>query len=355
VSPEIPTDRSRGSLSIQSVSKSFGAVSVLENVSLEVRPGEFVTLLGPSGCGKTTLLRLSAGLEEVDSGRISISGIDVTAVGAHHRPVHTVFQSYALFPHLSVFENVAFGLRIKDRPEAEVRTRVARTLAAVHLEGFETRTPAEISGGQGQRVALARALVLEPDILLLDEPLAALDAQLRSAMRSELVLLQRSLGTTFVMVTHDLEEAIECSSRIAVMREGRIAQYAPPEEIFEHPASTYVARLVGMENIFEGRPVEEAGGRVGLDLGFTRIDGPRGRPDGATKVGLHGEHVVIRIAGGGLQGTVREARYLGETKRYEIEVAGQTLVANTPPQTVFRIGEAVSLDIAASSWVWLPE
>ncbi len=345
----------RGSLSVQSVSKAFGVVTVLDEVSLEVRPGEFVTLLGPSGCGKTTLLRLSAGLEEVDSGRISISGIDVTGMKAHQRPVHTVFQNYALFPHLSVFENVAFGLRIKDRPEEEVRTRVARALAAVHLEGFAARTPAEISGGQGQRVALARALVLEPDILLLDEPLAALDAQLRSAMRSELVLLQRSLGTTFVMVTHDLEEAIECSSRIAVMQAGRIAQYAPPEEIFERPASTYVARLVGMENIFEGREVQEAGGRVRLDLGFTRIDEPAGRPVGATRVGLHGEHVVVKAEGDGVRGTVREARYLGETKRYEIEVGDRTVVANTPPQTPFRTGDRVSLEIAASSWVWLPE
>lgn len=355
VSQEIPTETSRGSLSVQSVSKNFGAVPVLDRVSLEVRPGEFVTLLGPSGCGKTTLLRLTAGLDEVDSGRILISGADVTLLGAHQRPVHTVFQSYALFPHLSVFENVAFGLRLRQRPEAEVRSRVGRALAAVHLEGLQARTPAEISGGQGQRVALARALVLEPDILLLDEPLAALDAQLRSAMRSELVLLQRSLGTTFVMVTHDLEEAIECSSRIAVMREGHIAQYASPEEIFEHPASVYVARLVGMENIFAGREVQEADGRRGLDLGFTRIEAPPNRPDRASRVGVHGEHVLVRAEGLGLRGTVREARYLGETKRYEIEVGGESVVANTPPQTPFRTGDQVSLEISASSWVWLPE
>ena len=224
MSPEILPEKTRGSLFVESVSKTRGSVAVLENVSLNVRPGEFVTLLGPSGCGKTTLLRLVAGLDEVDAGRISISGNDVTVMKAHLRPVHTVFQSYALFPHLSVFENVAFGLRIRGREEVEIKSRVSKVLSAVHLEGFDARTPAEISGGQGQRVALARALVLEPDILLLDEPLAALDAQLRSAMRSELVLLQRSLGITFVLVTHDLEEAIECSSRIAVMRAGRIAQ-----------------------------------------------------------------------------------------------------------------------------------
>lgn len=355
MSPGILPDRSRGSLSIQSVSKAFGKVSVLHEVSLDVEPGEFVTLLGPSGCGKTTLLRLSAGLEQADSGRIVISGKDVTQVKAHERPVHTVFQSYALFPHLSVFENVAFGLRIRDRPEDEVSSRVTKALGSVHLEGFDSRTPAEISGGQGQRVALARALVLEPEILLLDEPLAALDAQLRSAMRTELVLLQRSLGMTFVMVTHDLEEAIECSSRIAVMQEGRIAQFAPPEDIFERPASTYVARLVGMENILEARPAAGAASQPRLDVGFAQIERPEGAPEGIITVGIHGEHILVKGGAGGLQGQVKEARYLGETKRYEIDVAGHIVVANTPPQTPFGPGDTVSLEIAPSSWVWLRE
>jgi len=355
VSPEISSDRSRGSLSVQAVSRTFGTVRVLDEVSLEVRPGEFVTLLGPSGCGKTTLLRLAAGLDRVDDGRIFISGADVTSVDAHQRPVHTVFQSYALFPHLSVFENVAFGLRLRNRAESEIRTRVAAALDAVHLQGLENRTPSEISGGQGQRVALARALVLEPEILLLDEPLAALDAQLRSAMRSELVLLQRSLGTTFVMVTHDLEEAIECSSRIAVMKQGRVAQYAPPEEIFERPANVYVARLVGMENIFEVRDQERTGEALRLDLGFASIDAPSSGSGRATKVGVHGEHVAVKPAAGGLQGTVSEVRYLGEAKRYEIQVSGQTVVANTSPRSPFTAGDQVSLEIASSSWVTLPE
>jgi ABC-type Fe3+/spermidine/putrescine transport system ATPase subunit len=338
---------------VESVSKKHGAVPVLEEVSLEVRPGEFVTLLGPSGCGKTTLLRLVAGLDEVDAGRISISGNDVTSMKPHLRPVHTVFQSYALFPHLTVFENVAFGLRIRDRPEDEIRSRVSRVLSAVHLEGLDSRAPSEISGGQGQRVALARALVLEPDILLLDEPLAALDAQLRSAMRSELVQLQRSLGITFVLVTHDLEEAIECSSRIAVMREGRIAQYAEPEAIFEHPASVYVARLVGMENILEGRSMGTGAAGARVDLGFTQIEVPGVPPETVVKIGLHGEHIALSRTGGGLRGTVVDVRYLGEATRCQVRVGESLLVANVSPKEVVQAGDAVSLDINPSSWVSL--
>ena len=338
---------------VEAVSKTRGGVGVLDQVSLRVHSGEFVTLLGPSGCGKTTLLRLIAGLDEVDSGRISISGNEVTGAKAHLRPVHTVFQSYALFPHLSVFENVAFGLRIRSLPEVETRTRVAKALAAVHLEGFDARATSEISGGQGQRVALARALVLEPDILLLDEPLAALDAQLRSAMRSELVQLQRSLGTTFILVTHDLEEAIECSSRIAVMQEGRIAQYAEPEEIFEHPASVYVARLVGMENILDGKVVEKTAAGVRVDLGFTRIEVAGARKAGEVTIGLHGEHISLSRSGAGLPGTVTDVRYLGEATRCQVDVGPTRLVANVSPREVVREGDNVHLDIDPSSWVAL--
>jgi spermidine/putrescine transport system ATP-binding protein len=338
---------------VESVSKKRGGVPVLEDVSLEVRPGEFVTLLGPSGCGKTTLLRLIGGLDLVDSGRISISGSDVTLMKAHLRPVHTVFQSYALFPHLTVFENVAFGLRIRNRAEDEIRDRVRKVLAAVHLEGLDARTPSEISGGQGQRVALARALVLEPDILLLDEPLAALDARLRAAMRSELVLLQRSLGITFVLVTHDLEEAIECSSRIAVMREGRIAQYAAPEEIFERPNSVYVARLVGMENILEGRVISRTGSSGRVDLGFAQIDVHGVSAEERVSIGLHGEHITLSRSSEGLAGVVTDVRYLGEATRCRVSVGEATLVANVSPREVIHPGDPVSLDIDPSSWVVL--
>jgi len=267
--------------------------------------------------------------------------------------VHTVFQSYALFPHLSVFENVAFGLRLRDRPEAEVRSRVAKALAAVHLEGFDSRATSEISGGQGQRVALARALVLEPDILLLDEPLAALDAQLRSAMRSELVQLQRSLGITFVLVTHDLEEAIECSTRIAVMRGGRIAQYGRPEEIFEHPRSVYVARLVGMENILDGRVVEKTAAGARVDLGFTKIEIAVLPDETEVKIGVHGEHVSVSRQGGAIGGTVTDVRYLGEATRCQVDVGQTKLIANVSPREVVKEGDPVFLDIEPSGWIAL--
>ena len=355
MSSDTPTKNARGSLEVESVSKKRGPVAVLENVSLDVRPGEFVTLLGPSGCGKTTLLRLIAGLDAVDSGRISVSGTDVTSMEAHLRPVHTVFQSYALFPHLTVFENVAFGLRIRGRGEDEIRSRVAKALASVHLEGLDHRAPAEISGGQGQRVALARALVLEPDILLLDEPLAALDAQLRSSMRSELVQLQRSLGITFILVTHDLEEAIECSSRIAVMHEGRIAQYGRPEEIFERPSSVYVARLVGMENILDGRVVARDKTAARIDLGFAEVRIEDAPPEEIVKVGLHGEHIRLArgVGVGGLRGTITDVRYLGEATRCQVRVGATTLIANVSPREVVRAGDEVALDIDANSWTSL--
>lgn len=345
----------RGSLAVTGVSKTRGTVRVLENVSLDVRPGEFITLLGPSGCGKTTLLRLIAGLDAVDAGRIVVSGADVTAMPAHERPVHTVFQSYALFPHLTVFENVAFGLRLRGVAEHDIRARVAKVLAAVRLENLEDRTPAQISGGQGQRVALARALVLEPDVLLLDEPLAALDAQLRSAMRSELVQLQRSLGTTFILVTHDLEEAIECSSRIAVMRAGRIEQIAEPREVFERPASLYVARLVGMENIFEGRALESEAGRLTVDLGFAQVEArANAAPVGTTiHLAVHGEHVRVSRNGPGIAGAVADVRYLGETLRCVVSVGEARLVANLPPRETFTAGEVVRVDIDPAAWAAL--
>ena len=353
VSSEQTRTPTRGSLAVQSVSKKRGGTAVLHDVSLEVRSGEFVTLLGPSGCGKTTLLRLIAGLDEVDSGRILISGDDVTATKAHLRPVHTVFQNYALFPHLSVFENVAFGLRLRHRPEAEIKARVAKVLGAVRLEGFESRATTEISGGQGQRVALSRALVLEPDILLLDEPLAALDAQLRAAMRTELVQLQRSLGTTFILVTHDLEEAIECSSRIAVMRAGQIAQYGSPDEIFERPASVYVAKLVGMENILTGRITERDAAGAVVDLGFTRVTVPVAAADSNVVIGLHGEHIAISTNGPGLSATVRDVRYLGEATRCSLPVGNATLIANVSPRQTVQAGDLVFLKIDPSSWVAL--
>jgi ABC-type Fe3+/spermidine/putrescine transport system ATPase subunit len=238
------------SVEIDRVSKRFGAVTAIDGVTLEIRRGELFALLGPSGCGKTTLLRLIAGLEEPDAGTIRIAGADVTSMPAHRRPVNMVFQQYALFPHLTVEQNVAFGLRYKALPRAARAERTAAALALVRLTGFERRRPDQLSGGQRQRVALARALVLEPQVLLLDEPLAALDPNLRREVQVEIKGLQRSLGITFVFVTHDREEALALSDRIAVMDRDRVEQVGSPMEVFEAPTTEFVARFLGATNVF---------------------------------------------------------------------------------------------------------
>jgi putative spermidine/putrescine transport system ATP-binding protein len=237
------------SLEIDRVSKRFEGVTAVDGVTLEIRRGELFALLGPSGCGKTTLLRLIAGLEEPGAGAIRIGGADVTAMPAHRRPVNMVFQQYALFPHLTVEQNVGFGLRYKTLPRAAQAERVSAALGLVRLTGLERRRPDQLSGGQRQRVALARALVLEPQVLLLDEPLAALDPNLRREVQVELKSLQRSLGITFIFVTHDREEALALSDRIAVMDRGRVEQVGSPVEVFESPATEFVARFLGATNV----------------------------------------------------------------------------------------------------------
>lgn len=239
------------SVEIRAVTKRFGEVTAVDEVSLDIRRGELFSLLGPSGCGKTTLLRMVGGLEAPTAGTIRIEGADVTRVPPHLRPAHMVFQQYALFPHLTVAENVAFGLRYKrDLPRAAHKARVGEALALVRLAGLEKRLPHQLSGGQRQRVALARALVLEPRVLLLDEPLAALDPQLREEVQVELKHLQRTLGITFLFVTHDREEALGMSDRVAVMRQGRVEQMGTPAEIFERPATRFVAEFLGAANFF---------------------------------------------------------------------------------------------------------
>ncbi|HSS76531.1 MAG TPA: ABC transporter ATP-binding protein [Thermoanaerobaculia bacterium] len=238
------------SVEIDRVTKRFEGVTAVDEVTLEIGHGELFALLGPSGCGKTTLLRMIAGLEEPDAGTIRIGGADVTAMPAHQRPVNMVFQQYALFPHLTVERNVAFGLRYKALPKAAQTERVAAALSLVRMTGFERRRPDQLSGGQRQRIALARALVLEPQVLLLDEPLAALDPNLRREVQVELKALQRSLGITFVFVTHDREEALALSDRIAVMDRGRVEQVGSPVEVFESPATEFVARFLGATNVF---------------------------------------------------------------------------------------------------------
>ena len=236
-------------LSIRSVVKCFGSRPVLRNISLEVASGEFLTILGESGSGKTTLLRLIAGFEQLDGGEIWIAGERLDLIPPHRRPVNTVFQSYALFPHLNVFDNIAYGLRSKNAAKAEIPGRVAQALAMVKMSEFAKSPPARLSGGQQQRVALARALVNRPRVLLLDEPLSALDANLRRQMQTELKALQREVGITFIFVTHDQEEAMALSDRIALLRSGFLEQVAEPREIYGQPASPYVAQFIGQTNL----------------------------------------------------------------------------------------------------------
>ena len=257
---------SDASVHVEQVTKRFGEVTAVDAVSLTVRRGELFALLRPSGCGKTTLLRLIGGLETPDSGAIRIHGEDMTRVPPHRRPVNMVFQHYALFPHLTVGENVAFGLPYKDVPRAERASRVERALELVRLAGYGKRRPDQLSGGQRQRVALARALVLEPQVLLLDEPLAALDPNLRKEVQVELKHLQRTLGISFVFVTHDREEALALSDRIAVMSHGRVEQTGTPAEVFERPATEFVARFLGASNFFTAEVVEAGNGTVTLRL-----------------------------------------------------------------------------------------
>ena len=241
------------SLELKEIKKSFTeGEAVLDNISLEISKGEFITLLGSSGCGKTTTLRIIAGLEQPDAGSVWLDGREVTGLAPNQRDVNTVFQNYALFPHMNVAENIGYGLKLKKVPKSEIRKKVSQMLELVQLEGYEKRKPSELSGGQKQRVAISRALVKNPKVLLLDEPLGALDLQLRRAMQIELKHLQKKLGITFIYITHDQEEAINMSDRIAVMRDGRIEQIGTPDEIYNHPKTSYVAMFVGNANILTG-------------------------------------------------------------------------------------------------------
>ena len=259
-------------LELKNIKKSFTpGEDVLDDICLTVARGEFVTLLGSSGCGKTTTLRIVAGLEQTDSGSVWINGQDVTKLPPDKRDVNTVFQNYALFPHMNVAENIGYGLKLRKVPRGEIKKKVAQMLELVQLEGYEKRKPSELSGGQKQRVAIARALVNNPKILLLDEPLGALDLQLRRAMQIELKHLQKKLGITFIYITHDQEEAINMSDRIAVMKDGRIEQIGTPDEIYNHPKTSYVATFVGNANILHGAAERIQGENAIVKIGNDRV------------------------------------------------------------------------------------
>ena len=260
------------SLELKEIKKSFTeGEAVLDNISLEISKGEFITLLGSSGCGKTTTLRIIAGLEQPDAGSVWLDGREVTGLEPNQRDVNTVFQNYALFPHMNVAENIGYGLKLKKVPKSEIRKKVSQMLELVQLEGYEKRKPSELSGGQKQRVAIARALVNNPKVLLLDEPLGALDLQLRRAMQIELKHLQKKLGITFIYITHDQEEAINMSDRIAVMRDGRIEQIGTPDEIYNHPKTSYVATFVGNANILHGAAESIQGENAIVKIGNDKV------------------------------------------------------------------------------------
>ena len=329
----------RSGIGVVEVSKRFGGVSAVEDVSLEIGDGEFFSLLGPSGCGKTTTLRMIAGFERPDAGRIFLQGDDVTDVPANRRPVNMVFQQYALFPHMSVYDNVAFGLKVKRVPRAEHGERVQEMLRVVSLEGLDRRRARQLSGGQQQRVALARALVNRPAALLLDEPLGALDVKLRKQMQLELKRIQNDLGTTFVYVTHDQEEALAMSDRIAVMNGGHVEQIGTPREIYERPDTAFVADFIGSLNALELRIDELVGVNAVMRLGEAERlvvpVGPGHRAGESVRVAVRPERVQIEPVGspllnGGsrLEGTIAEIVFLGMYTQFHVDTEAGRLVSH---------------------------
>jgi spermidine/putrescine ABC transporter ATP-binding subunit len=287
---------SRSIISIKRVSKRFGnVVTAVDDVSLEIQEGEFFALLGPSGCGKTTLLRMIAGFEIPSEGAITIDDLNMEGVDPNRRPVNMVFQSYAVFPHMKVFDNVAYGLKVTGVSKGEINDRVEESLALVQLDGFESREPDQLSGGQRQRVALARALVKRPRVLLLDEPLSALDAKLRAAMQLELVRLQHTVGITFIIVTHDQDEALSMADRVAVMESGKVRQIAPPSELYEYPASRFVADFIGKMNLFEGQVASSRDGVLVVTIsGLGRLEVPHaGEASGDIGIAIRPEKLRV--------------------------------------------------------------
>ncbi|MEU7002307.1 ABC transporter ATP-binding protein [Nonomuraea sp. NPDC046570] len=336
-----------GSVELRGVSKSFGGVTVVDDLDLSVRPGEFLSLLGPSGCGKTTTLRMLAGFEQPDRGEVLISGAAVQHLPPHKRDINTVFQSYALFPHMTVAANIAYGLRQRrgvDR--SQIRPRVAEALDMVRMTRFADRKPSQLSGGQQQRVALARALVNRPSVLLLDEPLGALDRKLREDMQVELKLLQGRLGTTFVFVTHDQEEALSMSDRIAVMLNGRIEQIADPYTVYERPATAFVAGFIGQQNFLPGTLA--AGGRsVEIAGGTLQLAEPVTAPGAGAAVRAAVRPEAVGVAekppaepANALPGTVAAVSLLGDVLQYLVHAdSGQELLARVPRRQAGRLAD----------------
>ena len=349
---------------IDRVTKRFGNTAAVQDVSLDIRKGEIFCLLGASGCGKTTLLRMLAGFETPSSGHIWIDGVDVTSVPPYERPVNMMFQSYALFPHLTVENNVAFGLRQDGLPASEIRDRVAQMLAMVELKGYEKRKPHPLSGGQRQRVALARALVKRPKLLLLDEPLGALDRKLRERTQFELVALQEQLGVTFVIVTHDQEEAMTLATRIGVMCAGEILQVGTPSEVYEYPNSRFVADFIGSVNLFDGKLIDDEPDHVRIQCAEIEqpvyVDhGISASPEASVSVALRPEKISLsrerpadlegaRPGENRAGGIVTEVAYLGEVSRYLITLDSGRKVRVSQPN-LYRHADRIGWD----ERVWL--
>ncbi len=353
-------------LEIRNVTRRFGAFTAVDNVSLSIEAGEFFTLLGPSGCGKTTLLRMIAGFDTPDAGQILLDGVDIADTPPENRSVRTVFQSYALFPHMTVAGNIAFPLQMAKTPASEIKSKVAAALDDVRLGGFAARYPHELSGGQRQRVAIARALVTHPQLLLLDEPLSALDAKLREQMQIELINLQKSVGITFVYVTHDQGEALALSHRIAVMNAGRVEQLDRPDRIYSYPTSRFVADFIGTCNLLDGKivgiqqdTVPEAAMEIdvpGLGIVKTAL-AQDAQVSGTGLVALRPEKICISAADGSpkntaenhFSGKVKELLYMGDVTVYIVETSGGARIEALLPNSVagrpklFEVGDAVDL------------
>lgn len=338
-------------LEFKNLKKRFGDTSVLNGISLAVNKGEFVTFLGPSGCGKTTMLRLLAGLETPDEGEILLNGENITTKQPHERNVNTVFQNYALFPHMNVFQNVAYSLKLKKVAKTEIQQRVKTILGLVQLTGFEKRMPSELSGGQKQRVAIARALINNPSVLLLDEPLGALDLQLRRQMQVELKRLQKRLGITFIYITHDQEEALNMSNRIVVMNDGHFEQVGTPSEIYDRPKTSFVAQFVGSSNILKGvvQEVHQFTADASFDYGLARFDLDdipfrQGQP---VTLSVRGENLNFSktpLATSTIYAKVLETTYL----------AGQLKIIMKLPngQEIFSLHHSLSTEISAGDEVY---
>ena len=346
-----------GHVQLVDLTKRFEDFEAVSHISVDIPAGEFFSLLGPSGCGKTTTLRMIAGFERPTEGRIMLDGRDVADVPPHKRNVNTVFQNYALFPHLDVTQNVAFGLRFTNADKAEVNRKVAKALALVQLEQFAERRPAQLSGGQQQRVALARALILNPQVLLLDEPLGALDAKLRKSLQVELKALQEKVGVTFVYVTHDQEEALTMSDRIAVLSEGRIEQVGTPQDVYDEPASAYVADFLGVSNLMPATAVGANGsGRCRVQLGDFELQAGRGDLDARGDVMIVARPERVQLESHGetgenrIPGMVERVVYVGPVSQFMIRLASgqmvQAMVANRGIEPILESGTPVSVCIA---------